>query len=98
MWRPGALQPDHHQWTGKSQRLERWQVAVQLTPCRDRLSGPALAGYADRQARATSPAAHLLEPPVMLSRISLQPSVKLTWTYASQTGGLVHAKAGQVSQ
>ena len=35
MWRPGALQPDHHQWTGKSQRLERWQVAVQLTPCRD---------------------------------------------------------------
>ncbi len=55
----------------------------------------ACTGYSDRRARApagTSPAARLSEP-VMVSRISLWPSVKLTWTYASQTGGLVHAKA-----
>jgi hypothetical protein len=34
----------------------------------------------------------------MLARSSILPGVKLTWTYASQTGGLLHAQAGQVSQ
>ena len=36
--------------------------------------------------------------PVMLALNSLQPGVKLTWKYASQTGGLVHTQAGPVSQ
>ncbi len=34
----------------------------------------------------------------MLDLNSLRPGVKLTWKYASQTGGLVHAQAGPVSQ
>ncbi len=34
----------------------------------------------------------------MLALNSLWPGVKLTWKYASQTGGLVHAQEGQESQ
>ena len=48
---------------------------------------------AQTQAQAAS-----LSEPVMLARRSLQPGVKLTWTYASQTGWLVHAQTGQVPQ
>ena len=82
-------------------RLKRWKVDVQLTPCpgRDRLTGSLLdsqigwpwpVAVAGQKAR--------LPEQVMLARRSLRPGVKLTWTYASQTGWLVHAQTGQVSQ
>ena len=85
----------------KSQRLDRWLVAVQLTGFQvtvvripdvlgpHRIGGQA--GLGQQPAR--------LSEPVILARSSRQvlPGVKLTWMYASQpeTGGLVlHAQAG----
>ncbi len=60
-------------WTGKSLQFERWQVAVQLTPCRDRLTGPAL----DMRIGCPGPLARQPGPPVGASDVvPNQPSAK----------------------
>jgi hypothetical protein len=74
----------------KSQLLERWLVAVQLTSCHDRLTGTA-----PDSRIGGSPAASLTEPVMFkLARRSLRPGVKLTWTYASQAGLSCTSRAG----
>ena len=56
----------------KSQRLERWLVAVQLTSCHDRLTGPA----PDSRIGGPGPVVWAGSPPVgvMLARRSLRPA------------------------
>ena len=56
----------------KSQRLERWLVAVQLTSCHDRLTGP----EPDSRIGGPGPVVRSCSPPVgvMLARRSLLPA------------------------
>ena len=56
----------------KSQRLERWLVAVQLTSCHDRLTGP----EPDSRIGGPGPVVRSGSPPVgvMLARRSLRPA------------------------
>ena len=88
----GALWPDGER--ASDLKVPRWLVAVQLTSCHDRLTGPAPVS----RIGGPGPVVRACSPPVrvMLARRSLRPAwgVKLTWTY----GGRVHAQAGPVSQ
>ncbi len=87
LW-PDGLGGRTHNLKGGWTRL----VAVQLIQTKSVLLGPGPHQHGIGGPEASQPAS------AMLARNSLRPGVKLTWKYASQTGGLVHAQTGLVSQ